>query len=62
MTQDAELAFYLNLCGSDFDKLGYLEIYLTLLAARDDEDGVWIESIDAQIFAVRAELRYQLGL
>jgi len=57
MTEDPE-----HLCGSDPDKLAALEAYVSLLAARDDEDGAPTESLDAQIFAARAELRFQLGL
>jgi hypothetical protein len=62
MTQDSELAFYQHLCGSDPDKLAALEAYVSLLAARDDEDGSPTESLDAQIVAARGELRFQLGL
>jgi hypothetical protein len=53
---------YQQLCGPDPDKLAALEAFVSLLAARDDEDGRPIETLDAQISAARSELRYQLGL
>lgn len=57
-----EPEMYQHLCGSDPACLAALEVYVSLLAARDDEDGVPTESIEAQIAAARSELRYQLGL
>jgi hypothetical protein len=62
MTDSVELTMYQKLCGDDPDKLAALEAYVSLLATRDDEDGKPTESLDAQIAAAHAELRYQLGL
>jgi uncharacterized protein YheU (UPF0270 family) len=46
------------------DKLAALEVYVSLLAARDEDIdyGEPNESLDAQIADARGELRYKLGL
>jgi hypothetical protein len=64
MTPEAELTLYQRLCGSDADKLAALEGYVSLPAARDEDidDGEPTESLNAQVSAARAELRYQLCL
>jgi len=64
MNESLEITMYQRLCGSDPDKLAALEAYISLLAVRDEvtDEGGPTESLDAQVYAARDELRYQLGL